>query len=136
MSRQAFYALPELEQEDWLELDEIERNACRCGRTDGECSDPETDWYPWAEVCWPTATLEANKALLAKRMEDAPYHDGQFESWSKKRSTTHPFHYLDGVSIWVSRQEPGEDYSDFLGLLGRDESGVPVSPDDADESPA
>lgn len=71
-------------------------------------------------MCWPTATLEANKALLAKRLEETPYHDGQFESWSKKRSNTHPFHYLDGVSIWVSREEPGEDYSDFLGLLGRD----------------
>lgn len=34
--------------------------------------------------------------------KDAPYHDGNFESWAKERSVEHPFHYNDGVRIWVS----------------------------------
>lgn len=35
----------------------------------------------------------------------APYHDGTFpreaSAWAKERSESHPYHYRDGVSIWL-----------------------------------
>lgn len=34
--------------------------------------------------------------------EDAPYHDGSFTSWDKKRNAGHPFHRDEGVRIWVA----------------------------------
>lgn len=43
--------------------------------------------------------------MYADKHEDAPFHDGTFESWSKDRSASHPFHYGDGVRIWVSRED-------------------------------
>lgn len=33
------------------------------------------------------------------------YHDGTFTRWSHTRSTTHPFHFRDGVAIWVSKYD-------------------------------
>lgn len=34
--------------------------------------------------------------------EKEPFHDGSFESWAKDRSLEHPYHFRDGVSIWVA----------------------------------
>lgn len=31
------------------------------------------------------------------------YHDGTRASWSRTRSSTHPFHYRDGAHVWVSK---------------------------------
>jgi hypothetical protein len=59
--------------------------------------------------------------------KDAPYHDGMFTAWAKERSDAYPFHYLDGVEIWVSRDDLTPD-DDFLG----DGSGSPVDHEDAD----
>jgi hypothetical protein len=55
----------------------------------------------------------------ARRMYDElhkgkPFHDGTFTDWAEKFSTATPFHYLDGVEIWVSRQDLTPD-DDFLG---------------------
>lgn len=44
--------------------------------------------------------------------EDEPFHDGTFTSWSKRRTEAHPFHYMDGVQVWVSRLDltPDDDF--------------------------
>lgn len=34
--------------------------------------------------------------------KDAPYHDGSFGLWAKERTPDQPFHYKDGVTIWVA----------------------------------
>lgn len=37
--------------------------------------------------------------------EELPYHDGTFTGWSSKRDKRHPYHYRDGVTLWVSLVE-------------------------------
>lgn len=46
--------------------------------------------------------------------EKEPWHDGTFESWRKDYSASHPYHYLDGVGLWVSTDDLTPD-DDFLG---------------------
>lgn len=44
-----------------------------------------------------------------------PYHDGSFERWAAERSPEFPFHYRDGVRLWVADSDLSPD-DDFLGL--------------------
>lgn len=37
--------------------------------------------------------------------EKLAYHDGTFKSWSEKRSKQYPYHYRDGVTLWVSKDD-------------------------------
>ena len=46
--------------------------------------------------------------------KDKPFHDGWFTSWAKEPSRSHPFHFEDGVSIWVSSVDLTPD-DNFLG---------------------
>lgn len=45
--------------------------------------------------------------------KEQPYHDGTFTFWAKDRSRAFPYHYRDGVSIWVTREDLSPD-DDFL----------------------
>lgn len=45
--------------------------------------------------------------------KDLPYHDGSFKKWAKTRSDSTPYHYRDGVSISVHREDFSPD-NDFL----------------------
>lgn len=74
------------------------------------CSDPERDWYPQREVCWPSAVLAAAAALYAERHEGAPYHDGSFERWSKTRSFDFPFQFGDGVKVSLTEQQVNTEW--------------------------
>lgn len=69
-------------------------------------------WYPHREVCWPAAALAAANARYDALHEDQPYHDGTFQRWSEKRGGAFQFHYRDGVTITVHREDlsPGEDF--------------------------
>lgn len=58
--------------------------------------------------------LAAANWLYDQRHEAAPYHDGSFEDWAKERSASHPYHYRDGVRLWVS----DVDYSPGDAFLG------------------
>lgn len=44
--------------------------------------------------------------------DEKPFHDGTFSRWAKDRSTTHPFHFRDGVTITVSDEDwtPDDDF--------------------------
>lgn len=50
--------------------------------------------------------------------EKRPYHDGSFPDdlgqWSEKPSLARPFHYTDGVTIWMAPVDLSPD-DDFLG---------------------
>jgi hypothetical protein len=46
--------------------------------------------------------LAAAEWKWASLHEKEPFHDGSFEDWVKERSDSHPFHYSDGVRIWVA----------------------------------
>jgi len=49
--------------------------------------------------------LAAANALLDEKHKDQPYHNGTETSWAKERNSEHPFHYKDGVHIWVSKYD-------------------------------
>ncbi len=64
-------------------------------------------------VCHVTMQLAGANALYNDLHEAAPYHDGTFKSWSKERTEAHPFHYRDGVRIWMAETDVNPD-DDFL----------------------
>lgn len=114
MSLEQFYALPELEQEDWIARHERDRETCKFhGGPVEECADDERDWFPQMSVCQPTMQLAAAQELYADLHEEMPFHDGTRERWAKKRSRMFPFHYRDGTSFWMSPVELDPD-NDFL----------------------
>lgn len=123
MSRLEFWALPSWEQADHVADWEFERDRCpQCKRPGGECTDPDIDWFPQRDVCYPSMALAAVNAKYDELHEKRKFHNGTFESWSEKRSDSHPFHYRDGVGLWVSRVDLTPD-DDFLsvGVLGADQ---------------
>lgn len=87
-----------------------------------ECGDDERDWFPQMSVCWPSAQLAAAQALYADLHKDRPYHDGSFKNWAEGRSRAHPFHYADGVSMWLADEDiPGPDFLAGSHQLGASE---------------
>lgn len=94
---------------------EQDRDRCPVhGGSTQECPDDERDWFPQRDVCWPAAQLAAANRRYAMLHEGAPYHDGSFARWAKEPSADFPFHYLDGVTIWLSPVDLTPD-DDFLG---------------------
>lgn len=71
-----------------------------------ECSDATRSWYPQRAICYSTMETEAAQARYRDLHEAAPYHDGTFpddpSAWSATRSETHPYHFGEGVTIWVA----------------------------------
>lgn len=66
--------------------------------------------------------LRAAERLYGLLHEDAPYHDGSFVRWAKKPSREYPFHYLDGVSIWIAPEDSNPD-DDFLSSVSQQAPG-------------
>lgn len=90
--------------------------AGQCSRHGGplsECVDEDADWFPQLSICHPTRQLAAAQALFDQIHKDAPYTDGD-DNWSKERTADHPYHYRDGVTIWVSKVDHGLG-GEFLG---------------------
>jgi hypothetical protein len=52
---------------------------------------------------------EAAKGLYAGLHEKQPFHDGTFTRWAEKRSPAFPYHYLDGVTVWVAAVDHNPD---------------------------
>lgn len=47
------------------------------------------------------AADRAYEALHEKR----PFHDGTFTSWSEHASRSHPYHFRDGVTVYVTDED-------------------------------
>lgn len=77
-----------------------------------ECADEHRDRFPQRLICYKTMDLAAADRQYAALHEDAPWHDGTFTSWVEERDAGHPYHYSDGVRIWVSDVDysPGDDF--------------------------
>lgn len=58
--------------------------------------------------------LEAVRGLYAELHKEQPFHDGTFTFWAEKRTKAHPFHFNDGVTIWLSPVEL-DSADEFLG---------------------
>ena len=58
------------------------------------------------------ATQEVAVRRYRKKHEKRPWHDGTFRIWAETYSPVTPFHYTDGVTIWVSRENltPDDDF--------------------------
>jgi hypothetical protein len=72
--------------------------------------------------------LASAEAKYDELHKDLPFHDGTFSNWAPERSSQTPFHYRDGVSLWVANIDLTPD-DDFLSGRLADQS-----PDDDAES--
>jgi hypothetical protein len=68
----------------------------RCGNLRSECSDPTIDWHPHESVCWASATRDWGMRVLRDKHET-------------KKPGAAALHPLDGVTVFVSQQEPEGD---------------------------
>lgn len=110
-------------QEEWIAEWEIDRETCPVhGGPLSECGDDDRDWFPQRHVCQPAMQLRGAERIYGLLHEDMPFHDGTFTRWAAKPSRAFPFHYLDGVTIWLSPADTDPD-DDFLGAIPADESG-------------
>lgn len=80
--------------------------------------------------------LRAAERIYGLLHEDAPFHDGTFTNWASKPSREFPFHFNDGVSIWLSTQDDRPDDL-FLGKTQSEsfESDNDLPSDTSDASP-
>lgn len=67
--------------------------------------DPKRLHYPVRIVCYPSMEREAAVGMYAALHEEAPFHDGSFQNWAKKRSAEHPYHFTDGVKVVVTDRD-------------------------------
>lgn len=73
--------------------------------------------------------LEVNNRKYDRLHEKKPFHDGTETIWAEAYSKLTPFHYRDGVTIWVSRHDLTPD-DDFLGQSVGTSSEQPPSDED------
>lgn len=54
--------------------------------------------------------LAAAQRAYDRLHKDKPFHDGTFKTWAAEESELTPFHYMDGVRIYVSTEDrnPGD----------------------------
>lgn len=81
----------------------------QCGGDRADCSDPEKMWYPQRAICHLTRERMAAERRYAELHKDRPYHDGTERSWAKEASRTHPYHFNDGVHVWVAVEDVNPD---------------------------
>ena len=58
--------------------------------------------------------LRAVEQLYLQLHDEAPFHDGSFKRWSKKRSFDFPYRADEGVAFWLAETDVNPD-DDFLG---------------------
>lgn len=83
-----------------------------CGHQEHVCSDPNRVWYPQRKVCHVTMQEAAAQRRYREIHQDRPYHDGTFTNWTAEPTTGTPYHYLDGVEIYVAEVDinPGDEF--------------------------
>lgn len=101
---------------DW----ELRQQECpQCHGPASECSDAHKPWYPQRTICYLTQEREAANWLFDEIHADKPFHNGAGE-YSAKRSRAFPYHYRDGVNVWVSSEDHDPD-GDFLRTKSADD---------------
>jgi hypothetical protein len=93
---------------------DIENLTCsQCGQGYVDHADAEKVWYPQRTVDYAAMELAAAHARYAAVHEDRPFHDGSFKSWAAKRSSSHPYKYDEGVSIFLAETDV-QPWDEFL----------------------
>lgn len=67
-----------------------------------DCADEHREWFPQRRVCYAAMELAAAEWRYGELHDKRPYHDGTFSKWSEKRSLQYPYHYRDGVNLWIA----------------------------------
>lgn len=113
MTLAQFDNLPLLERDLWITRWEARQAACpECGLPPSECGDREKAWYPQRHVCLKTMAHRAAARAYEEKHKAQPFHDGTFTHWAKEYGPMTPFHYDDGVTVWVSEDNltPDDDF--------------------------
>ena len=97
----------------WLADWEREKAEHECGYPLDVCADPSVVWFPQRHVCYPAMEAAAANRRYDALHEAKPYHDGAFGGWSKEATPAAPYHYRDGVTVLVAREDHNPD-DDFL----------------------
>lgn len=127
MSGEEFYALSVVEQRLQVAAWETKRDACsEHGGPRSECEDAATKWFPQRTVCHATMERAAAEWGYDQCHDAEPFHDGTFTKWAATRSLLHPYHYRDGVRLWVAPVDLNP-HDHFLG--GVEECEVCTPPD-------
>lgn len=85
-----------------------EANQDRCPEHGGprsDCEDPDKQWFSQRTVCHVAMKQAAIEWAYDRFREKEPFHDGTFRRWSAVRSLTHPYHYRDGVRLWLAPED-------------------------------
>lgn len=48
---------------------------------------------------------EAADRAYERIHEKRPFHDGTFKSWAEEASESHPYHFRDGVTVYVADED-------------------------------
>lgn len=84
-----------------------------CGHPHDVCEDPERTWYPQRKICRVAMEQAAADRIYSELHEARPYHDGTFKNWVEKPSPAFPYHFSDGVTVFVAASDLNPD-DDFL----------------------
>lgn len=89
---------------------EAERLECpQCGNLREECSDPAGLWYPQRHVCYATREREAADRRYGEKHKAKPFHNGKDAGWSKDSANHAPYHFREGVRIYVAPYDVNPD---------------------------
>lgn len=114
MSLATFDTLPDAERSLWLARWQRKQDMCdRHGVPKSVCHDPERTWFPARVVDYMAMEADAAQRAYQKLHEAKPYHDGTFTDWAEHRSSSKPYHYSDGVTIFAAPFDfsPGDDFT-------------------------
>jgi hypothetical protein len=82
---------------------EADRLICGiCGNLREECGDPESAWYPQRHICYAKRQQETADRKYGELHKDKPFHDGTEKRWADAATPKVPFHFRDGVRVYVA----------------------------------
>lgn len=105
--------MPETSRAWWRARHLRELTTHSCGHPREVCENLDLDLFPQLTVCRVTMEAQAAQATFERLHEKAPWHDGTFESWAAVPSSSHPYHFSHGTTIWAADTDLGHG-GDFL----------------------
>lgn len=90
-------------------------------------------WYPQRRICYPTMARAAADHQYDALHEKAPFHNGTFTEWGAKWSKKTPYHYRDGVTLWVAADDltPHDHFLGGAADCPDCQGGAPSQPDES-----
>lgn len=73
-----------------------------CGNLREDCADPNAARYPQRHKCYAKREQEAADRLYGEKHKDKPFTNRAETRWAEKPDPQTPFHFRDGVRIFVA----------------------------------